>query len=276
MDNEIIRITKLKGLENWTTWKFQVCVIPKANGIWDIVNGTSALSEQYAGSSAEVSTKAIALWKKNDNIAQRIIATSVEEQPLLRIINCETSKAMWDKLTSVYEQKSEASVHMLLQQWYSLKKNPSDDIATHVSILDLAHRLQVLGEKIPDSMIITKVLMTLPSSYKHFVSAWDSTQSDDRTLANLVSRLTIEETRVEGRDKTKNRAFTAHKQGNKKSEKQKFEKPGTCHYCHKPGYWIRDCRERKSANVKQDSDKEKGEVLVGEFQVATLSNKNDA
>jgi len=162
-------------------------------------SGTSALPEQDTGPNAEASTKAVALWKKNNNIAQRIIATSVEEQPLLHIINCETSKAMWNKLTSVYEQKFEASVHMLLQQWYSLKKNLSDDITTHVSRLkDLAHHLQVLSEKIPDSMIITKVLMTLPSSYKHFISAWDSTRSDDRILANLVFRLTIEETCMKG------------------------------------------------------------------------------
>lgn len=86
---------------------------------------------------------------------------------------------------------------MLLQQWYNLQKSTSDDIVTHVARLkDIAHRLQSLGEKILDQMIVTKILMTLPPSYKHFINAWESTQADERTLTNLVARLTIEEIRI--------------------------------------------------------------------------------
>lgn len=194
MDHEIIQITKLKGTENWTTWKFQVCVTLKSNGTWNVINGMETPPERKAGTEAETHAKETVAWNKSDNVSQRIIATSVEEQPLLYIINCETSKAVWDKLSAVYEQKSEATVHMLLQQWYSLQKNSSDDMATHVSRLeDLAHRLQTMGETIPESIIMTKILMTLPPLYKHFVSAWDFTQAQDCTLANLVSRLSIEE-----------------------------------------------------------------------------------
>lgn len=170
---------------------------------------------------------------------------------------------MWDKLMSVYEQKSETSVHMLLQQWYNLQKSSSDDIITNVARLeDLAHRLQNLGEKIPDQMIITKILMTMPPSYKHFISAWESTQADERTLINVVARLTIEEARMGQSEKSESAAFTAAgKQSNKKTGK-KPEKTGTCHYCHKPGHWIRDCRKRKTAIAKQTSDK--GEALIGQ------------
>lgn len=103
------------------------------------------MPEQGAGTSTEAHIKAVVQWKKCDNTAQKIITTSVEEQSFLHIINCETSKAMWDKLTSIYEQKSEENVHMLLQQLYSMKKSPSDDIATHVSRLeDIVHRLELL------------------------------------------------------------------------------------------------------------------------------------
>ena len=92
------------------------------------------------------------------------------------------------KTWSLYEKKSDTSVHMLLQQWYSYQKEP--DIATHIVKLEnLAHRLQTLGEKIPNQMIISKILMTLPSSFKYFISAWESTQPSERTLTNLISRL---------------------------------------------------------------------------------------
>ena len=93
-----------------------------------------------------------------------------------------------EKNWSLFTQKSDTSVHILLQQWYSYQKEPGDDIATHIVKLEnLAHRLQTLGEKIPNQMIITKILMTLPPSFKYFISAWESTQPSERTLTNLIS-----------------------------------------------------------------------------------------
>lgn len=63
---------------------------------------------------------------------------------------------------------------MLQQNWYNATKKSSDDIATHIAKLEMpniAHRLKLMGETIADSMIITKILMTLPIGYRHFVSA---------------------------------------------------------------------------------------------------------
>ena len=37
----------------------------------------------------------------------------MDEKPLLHIINCESAKDMWKKLESVYEQKSDTSVHAI-------------------------------------------------------------------------------------------------------------------------------------------------------------------
>lgn len=228
MDSEVSRITKLKGPENWSTWKFQVRVTLKSKETWDIVDGTLPLPASYQS--------AIAQWTKKDSIAQHIIATTVDENPLIHVMNCESSKEIWDKLRAVYEQKSEASVHLLMQQWYASQKNPEDDIATHVARLeDLAHRLQLVGEKISDQMIITKILLTLPPPYKYFVSAWESTPAAERTLNNLVSRLTIEESRSHAAKKPENTVLATQRPttANKKP-------PGTCHYCHKPdtGYAI--------------------------------------
>ena len=112
METEIARITKLKGIENWAAWKFQVRVTLQSNGSWDAI--TSTPPEREAGANEATHNQAVATWTKKDITAQRIIGTSVEEKPL-HIINCESSKAMWDRLVLVYEQKSETNVHMLLQ-----------------------------------------------------------------------------------------------------------------------------------------------------------------
>ncbi|KAJ3617885.1 hypothetical protein MTP99_006970 [Tenebrio molitor] len=72
--------------------------------------------------------------------------------------------------------------------------------------------------------------MTLPPTYKYFISAWESTSSDQRTLANLISRLTAEESRM-STENPENVAFA--------STKVNWNKPvlkGTCNYCKKPGH----------------------------------------
>lgn len=258
------RIGKLKGAENWTTWKFQVTVTLKAGGAWEVVSGATPSPEKEDKAEQEIAVQA---WNKKDNLAQRIIATTIEEKPLLHILNLSSSRDMWDRLVSVYEQKSESSVHMLLQQWYGLQKKPSDDIATHVAKLeDLAHRLETMGEKIPTQMVIAKILMTLPPSFGHFVSAWESTQASERTLTNLISRLTIEESRAGSNEKSDSTAFASDRRSS--GNYKKFEKTGTCHFCHKKGHWIRDCRKRKMMGDRQTGDK--GEALIGE--VLTLAH----
>ncbi|KAH0820318.1 hypothetical protein GEV33_002473 [Tenebrio molitor] len=167
MENELIRIPKLKGIENWAVWKFQTRVILQSSDAWSIVGGSSAIPVQGQTIDETTFNRTLAAWKKNDSIAQRIIATTVEEKPLLHILNCKSAKDMWDKLIQVYEQKSETSIHMLMQQWYNLQMKSDDDIAIYVARLeDLAHRLEIMGEKIPDQMLITKLLMTLPPTYK--------------------------------------------------------------------------------------------------------------
>ncbi|CAI6355435.1 unnamed protein product [Macrosiphum euphorbiae] len=73
--------------------------------------------------------------------------------------------------------------------------DPKDNIAGHTSKLEnLSRQLKQLGEPISESMLITKVLMTLPESYRHFYSTWDSMNSANRTLEQLTARLMVEET----------------------------------------------------------------------------------
>ncbi|KAL4113026.1 hypothetical protein QTP88_016730 [Uroleucon formosanum] len=97
------------GNDNWETWKFQIKVIMTAADIFDIVTGESK-KPILTKSSSETEDEArkrygvnYSIFKKADNKAQKYIVTSVDEQPLQYIMNCDTAKEMWDKLLSVYE-----------------------------------------------------------------------------------------------------------------------------------------------------------------------------
>ena len=96
----------------------------------------------------------------------------MDEQPLQYIMNCDIAKEMWDKLLSVYEQKSNSSVTLIQQKFYSYVMNPDENMASHISKLEsLSRKLKQLKEPISDSMFMTKILITLLENYKYFYSA---------------------------------------------------------------------------------------------------------
>lgn len=287
MENESIKINKLTGNENWETWKFQIKVIMTAADTFDVVTGKSK-KPVLTKSSSETEDEArkrygidYSIFKKADNKAQKYIVTSVDEQPLQYIMNCDTAKEMWDKLLSVYEQKSDSSVTLIQQKFYSYVMNPDDNMAIHISKLEsLSRKLKQLGEPISDSMLMTKILMTLPENYKHFYSAWDSIPNVDKTLSNLSSRLMVEETRqTQGhdvqRDTASSSAFSAKKSfgtynkekhtkiGNSENQRNNDKKPGKCNYCKKPGHWKRECRIFLKEQKEKRSESNSGNALVG-------------
>jgi len=88
-------------------------------------------------------------------------------------------------------------MYLLQQKFFSYVKNPTDNISAHISKLEkLANDLKLAGENITDNMLITTILMTLPNSYQHFYSAWDSMLSENKTINNLTGRLLLEESRL--------------------------------------------------------------------------------
>ena len=199
---DLERIVKLDGAESYNAWRFQIRIYLKSNGTFDVATGKVVRPIKGENESDGDFNKREAEWLKKDFAAQKIIATSVIGKPLIHIINCETSFGMWSKLETIFDQQNETSIHLLQERFYKYAKDSSDDIATHISKLEeLAWKMERLGEKVSDSMLITKILMTLPSSFSHFHTAWDLTDETKRTLAILTARLIMEESRINAGEK---------------------------------------------------------------------------
>lgn len=197
------------------------------------------------------------------------------ENVMLHIISCTTSAEMWRKLHSVYEQKTETSIHIIQQRFFQFKFETGTEMSMFLSkIQELQNQLKQMGEEISDKFVITKVLMSLPDEYKHFISAWESAPDDKQTMDNLVARLLIEEERVKEKgehstpsgssafvvkDKKNIKCFKCNKNGhfqsecksnNNKSEGQNNK----CFYCGKGSHnksqsWFRKNKEQKKSNA---------------------------
>ncbi|GBP83083.1 Retrovirus-related Pol polyprotein from transposon TNT 1-94 [Eumeta japonica] len=151
-------VMKLEGSRNWNVWKFQTSVLLRGQGLYKIVDGTTVKPEDDTQRST---------WETQDARAQTLIVTRMTEEVMLHIISCDTAAAMWRKLLSVYEQKSETSIHIVQQRFFQFKFEEGTEMSVFIK-----------------------------KDYKHFISAWESAPDDKQTYDNLVARLLIEEERI--------------------------------------------------------------------------------
>lgn len=187
MDTHIV---KLSSVQNWNTWKFQVRVHLKAKGLFDVVDK----KELKPG---EEDVNAYKRFMEKDCKAQDVIVSRLEEGPLSHVLTCESASEIWTKLHTVYEQKSEVSLHLLQRKFFNLTFNEGENMNSFLSRMEeLVTQLGQCGEKVTDNMIMTKVLMALPPCYSHFISAWESVPTEGQTREKLTARLLVEEERM--------------------------------------------------------------------------------
>lgn len=202
-------IEKLVDTENFPIWKFQVSVLLRANELYETM-------EREPGDSLKD-----VQWKKKDALAQKVLVTTVDKKPLMHIMDCKTAHEMWNKISTIYERDNEQQKCNLLQAFYNQTFDKNTDVATYISKLrNIATRLNAMNMKFEDQMVVLKILATLPTEYKHFASAWESTPGAEKTLENLTARLISEEMR--NTDRQSEEKAVAYKATNKK-----------CHKCNK-------------------------------------------
>ncbi|CAF4921425.1 unnamed protein product [Pieris macdunnoughi] len=116
-------------------------------------------------------------------------------------------------------------------------------------IQEMQNKLKQLGEEISDKLVITKILMSLPDQYKHFVSAWESAPDHKQTFDNLVARLLVEEERVKEKnydpEQASSSAFIARNRSGVK-----------CFNCGRLGHVQSECRSKNNKNNSEEKNEQ--------------------
>ncbi|KAF2890955.1 hypothetical protein ILUMI_15218, partial [Ignelater luminosus] len=183
--------TKLRSTgDNWSIWKVQVKVLLQSKELYGYVTGKEKEPKKP-------DTDNWKKWKKKDYIAVELIVSRIEEGTLPLIINCDTVLEIWNKLLSVFEQKSENSVYLMQQKFMNYSWDNSINVLVNIAKLEeLKFKLNELGEPISEKLIITKILTSLPTEYGYFISAWVSMPENKRTLDILTARLMGESEKI--------------------------------------------------------------------------------
>ena len=139
-------------------------------------------------------------------------------------------------------------------------------------VQELQNNLKQLGEEISDKFVMTKILMSLPEGYGHFVSAWESTSDERQTIDNLIARLLVEEERLKAKIDTSEKSvamsavkknlkcFKCGQSGHfKKDCKYNDDSRNVkrCYVCNKKGHLKSECRFNKDNNNKKQAENKK-------------------
>lgn len=260
-------IQKFDG-KNFQLWKYQLEIIFRAEGISDIVNGTTKRPIKDENNDNEQK-----LWEEKNTKAMLIISTAMEFEQLQTVMTCEKAADMWTRLKIIHEQRSSVNKIALKQQFFNYKMNNTDTIAQHISKIEsMTQALSDVDETVGEIDKIAKILGSLPAKYNGFITAWDSCDENKQTFDNLTARLLKEEQRLTQTDEVST-AFAAIKvskpttSNNNNIKKKNVE----CFYCHKKGHFKIDCRKRKE---KHQSDL-KNQALSAEIKNICIEGCND-
>ncbi|KAF7814525.1 Retrovirus-related Pol polyprotein from transposon TNT 1-94 [Senna tora] len=185
--------------------------------------------------------QAMDLWKM---VAENVVIEPLPENPTMQQLKIHKKKTysmhyirsrgseVWQYLKSEFQGNTRTkSIRVLnLRREFELQKmKDSENVKEYVDrLLEIVNKLKLLGEEMPDSRVVEKILVTLPERFEAKISALEEIRDlTEITLAELLNALHAQEQRrqiredgsVEGAMKAK-----LQLQDSKKNKKKKWKK----------------------------------------------------
>jgi hypothetical protein len=255
---------------NFAFWKIRMRTYLMALGadVWDVVE------TGY--------TKPVVLANKDDKLefsfnakGMNAILNGLAEAEFVKVMHLDTAKAMWDKLVNSYEGNEKvkgAKLQTYRLKFEQLKMNEDETISKYfLRVEELVNAMKGLGETFDDSLLVQKILRSLPDKFNPKVSAIEEL-NDLKTLSidQLLGTLTAYEMRInKDKSSTREASFKADKNTDsefddieakfvrrlkKGSGKYQGKLPFKCFNCGKIGHFASKCPHQKK---DQNSDDEK-------------------
>lgn len=244
MTGIISSIPKLKGREDYETWKFSVRAYLELEGLWNIVSGTETEVDEVKRKALDIKAKSRLIL-----LVEPINFSNIREET--------TSKAVWDKLKGAFEDSGLMRRVGLLRILVTTKLDLCESIEEYVhKIVSNAHKLACAGMEISDEWIGTLLLAGLNARYEPMIMAIESSGikiSADQIKTKLLQELTPT-TKIESSMYTENsrKPTVNHKH-------QGVRKKVNSYKCGKEGHIAKMCRNR-AVETKSNEKRYKNNV----------------
>ena len=157
-------------------------------------------------------------WKKLDRKAKSTIRLCVSDSVLLNVSGEATSKALWDKLGTLYQSKSLVNKLFLRKKLYNLRMKDGDSVTEHLNAFNtVVSQLSSVDIKISDEDKCISLLCSLPDSWDSLVIAIGS-NATALQFDEIVSALLMEEMRRKNMDNQNGDALSVRGQSQNRNK----------------------------------------------------------
>lgn len=214
-------IEKLKGCENYPTWKFAMQAYLEHEDMWGCIEGTDNDARKMAKAKSK-------------------IILCVDAINYSHIQSASTAKEVWDRLKTAFEDSGLTRKVSLLRTLVTAQLEKYNSVEEYVNeIMTTAHKLDGLGFNVPDEWVGTLMLAGLPDKYKPMIMGIES--SGTAITADSIKTKLLQDVKDSkaGKNTNSQTAFLA---------KDKKKGP-RCFKCNKHGHFANVCKSKP----KQDS-----------------------
>ena len=257
------QIELLEGKSNWTTWKFRALILLRGiKKAVDVIEGRLMPPEPLAAEATDVQRKTfekeLEIFSTAEAMALHVLTSNMSREILLMVMRFTTAREMWLELNRLFDGgDSEEKLYRIGMDFFSSAPIEDKDMAVHLS--HLKHQFYELNaefeknklQRLPDILLIMKILNTLPDQYLPFLTSWQMVNKTDRTVERLTNELCLVQQQMQKSDKTQLRGEYSEALSVQKAHQSNFKHKGkqssykkkkdVCFYCKGKGHYISQC-----------------------------------
>lgn len=247
--------------KNFASWKFRVMLLLEEKSLSGHV-----LKEPSAENLLD------AAWKLEDVKARSLLVKCLADSYLEYVRLQSTARAMWNALCDVFEKKGAVTEMFLRKRLLSFKFRDGDSMERHLTTFDSTiNELRGAGADVRDTEVISHLLLSLPQSYDNVVTALETIDPENLTVAKVKARLLNEELKRNERD-----VPISQEEQNQTAFLGRTKRfTGKCWKCKQTGHKANQCKMTGEPEHDEASGSSVGQRKVFQLRRAHSSPKDD-
>ncbi|GAU46070.1 hypothetical protein TSUD_180060 [Trifolium subterraneum] len=244
----------------------------RSKELWTLVEqGVTVAAENATAEQRRVANES----KLRDLKVKNYLFQSIDRTILETILNCETSRDIWEAMRRKYQGSTKvkrAQLQSLRREFEFLAMGESETVNEYFArTLSIANRMTTQGERMEELVVVEKILRSIPSRFNYVVcSIKEANDINTLTIDGLQSSLLVHKGRMKnqkdqsdeqalkvaaggrGVGRGRGRNTTTRGRGRGRINKESVQ----CYKCHKFGHYQNECPEWDNANYVETHDNE--------------------